>query len=323
MHRRIMQDQKVPCRFGSGVHAGVSTARLSQLYKDIGDLGDVAAQCKGRQGMLLPLPVLTVNAVFGQLRALAETRGARSAARKQDIIAKLMRACRYADGSCQCARSASVRRHGPCHSTRDQGAECAVRVRRGPEILYITRTLIRNLRVGANWRSVVSALGRAAACNRAEAAAVANLAQDASSRSSTVGSVPCKQTLDTAAQTTVAAFHRCPNLARIIEVLMRAGVGALESECGVQVAVPVKPMLASIVDGFSGCEQQLLGHATLAEFKYDGQRAQIHVDEQGQVRCLSIRPMLWHHITRRRMNGNWIMERRRAGGGSSTRRLKL
>lgn len=66
------------------------------MYKELGDLGDVAARCKHRQSMLVPLPPLTVADVFGKLQAIAASKGTRSAARKQELIAGMLRACRCA-----------------------------------------------------------------------------------------------------------------------------------------------------------------------------------------------------------------------------------
>ena len=50
--------------------------------------------------------------------------------------------------------------------------------------------------------------------------------------------------------------------------------------------MPLKPMLAKICEGIPDALAQLKdkGATFLAEFKYDGQRAQIHLLPDGQVR---------------------------------------
>ena len=156
------------------------------------------------------------------------------------------------------------------------------------------RTLVRNLRVGANWRSVLSALGRASVVYEACHAPVTTDAPDVSS--TTAASAPpstrraalSKEALDAGATAAVDAFHRCPSLGRIVAALRAGGVGSLEATCGVATGIPLHPMLAKITEGFEDCVKQLTGQAALAEFKYDGQRAQIHVSESGEVRTLAL-----------------------------------
>ena len=46
---------------------GVSKARLSELYKDMGDLGDVAQSCRRTQGLLVAPVQLTVARVYGAI----------------------------------------------------------------------------------------------------------------------------------------------------------------------------------------------------------------------------------------------------------------
>lgn len=163
------------------------------------------------------------------------------------------------------------------------------------------RTLVRNLRVGANWRSVLSALGRASVIHHALHAPATNTDDTADAMPGASASIaaaeaaapstparrtaPSKEALDAGAAATVDAFHRCPSLGRIVEALRAGGVASLEATCGVATGIPLHPMLAKITEGFDDCVKQLAGQAALAEFKYDGQRAQIHVSESGQV-CL-------------------------------------
>jgi DNA ligase 1 len=171
-------------------------------------------------------------------------------------------------------------------------------------VRYLVRTLVRNLRVGANWRSALSALGRAAVLHSA-------LTHDRGGGADTPSSHPAsgarpaeaepaagtgaaatapfkpgdrsKEALDCGAALTVDAFHRCPNLARVISAIQAHGVWTLEATCGVATGVPLHSMLAKITEGFEDCVAQLTGTAALAEFKYDGQRAQVHVNEAGEV----------------------------------------
>lgn len=138
---------------------------------------------------------------------------------------------------------------------------------RGPEVKYCVRTLVKNLRVGANWRSVVRAMGCAAAIHTAQ---------------NQQAKFPTKQELATAADAAVEAFHSCPSLSKIVHALKRGGVAELGT-LGAAIGVPVKPMLAKITAGVEDCVKQTTGKPVLVEYKYDGQRAQIHVSESGEV----------------------------------------
>ena len=93
-----------------------------------------------------------------------------------------------------------------------------------------------------------------------------------------------KAELDAAAEVALEAFHQCPNLATIVQALQAGGLATLAATCVMTPGVPVQPMLAKITEGVPDCVEQLGGGAFLAEFKYDGVRAQIHVFSSGEVR---------------------------------------
>lgn len=149
---------------------------------------------------------------------------------------------------------------------------------RGPEVKYIIRTLIQNLRVGANWRSVVPALGRAALCNHVL---------------SSGGRFPSKAELAAAAEAATEAFHSCPSLTEIANAVLEGGVEQLK-QLGASIGVPLKPMLAKITTGIEDCVEQITAKPALIEYKYDGQRAQIHVSAEGVVWCLLVSFLSFH-----------------------------
>ena len=93
------------------------------------------------------------------------------------------------------------------------------RARREEETRYLVRTLVQNLRVGASWRSLVPALGKA--CVLAS-----------STR-------PTKAALEAAAAAAGAAFHLCPSL----NVLVRPHTIAQVSEMGMIVCVDSNVMM--------------------------------------------------------------------------------
>lgn len=161
---------------------------------------------------------------------------------------------------------------------------------RGPEVKYIVRTLIQNLRVGANWRSVVPALGRAALCDQARIAST---------------KFPSKPELTAAADAATEAFHSCPSLTEVAQALLKGGVEQLK-QVGAAIGVPLKPMLAKITTGIDDCVEQITGNPALIEYKYDGQRAQIHVSAVGEVRTSFLTLHRWIESPAPVRRGQWV-----------------
>ena len=74
------------------------------------------------------------------------------------------------------------------------------------------RTLISNLRVGANWRSVIPGLARAFVLHEK-------------------GGSASKAEMDSASAKVSEAFHLCPNLDVLIPALREGGLAELERRC--------------------------------------------------------------------------------------------
>eukprot|EP00191_Tetraselmis_sp_GSL018_P013531 CAMPEP_0177586320 /NCGR_PEP_ID=MMETSP0419_2-20121207/5006_1 /TAXON_ID=582737 /ORGANISM="Tetraselmis sp., Strain GSL018" /LENGTH=1454 /DNA_ID=CAMNT_0019076197 /DNA_START=342 /DNA_END=4706 /DNA_ORIENTATION=+ len=214
---------------------GTTRQRLRELYRDLGDLGDVAQSCRRNQVMLARPAPLTIRGVYSTLRKIALEKGSGSGARRQGLVLSLLR------------------------SAREE------------ETRFIVRMLVQNLRVGANWRSVIGALGRAAALHHAK------------------DGLPTKKQLEIAEAATVEAFHLCPSLDVLVPVLLETGPSELGSVCTLRPGVPVKPMLAKAAEGITDALSAMgtTGGAVLGEYKYDGQRAQIHVTNERKVSIFS------------------------------------
>lgn len=85
-----------------------------------------------------------------------------------------------------------------------------------------------------------------------------------------------------------ACFARRPNYNDLIPVLLEMGISEeLLVRCGLTLHVPLRPMLGSITRDLSEMLTKLQGRDFACEFKYDGQRAQIHCDEKGKVSIFS------------------------------------
>jgi len=244
------EDGKALSLGGSAVAAalaeatGASKARLSELYRNCGDLGDVAAALKAKQRLLLPPPPLTVRGVFAALRRIAaEPGGPGAAARRRAHAVVLLRAAR------------------------------------GPEPRFLVRTLLASMRIGASRRIVLAALSAAAAHAQP-------------------GPAPDRSALDDAAAAIATAYALCPSFDVIVPALLEGGPAGLAARCRLLPGVPVSPMLArvarSVADAIAAMRPE--GAAVdaaapfLAEYKYDGQRAQLHImsaDGVASVRCFT------------------------------------
>ncbi len=85
-----------------------------------------------------------------------------------------------------------------------------------------------------------------------------------------------------------ACFAKRPNYNDLIPVLLEIGVcDELLIRCGLALHIPLRPMLGSITRDLSEMLTKLQGRDFSCEFKYDGQRAQVHCDEQGKVSIIS------------------------------------
>lgn len=85
-----------------------------------------------------------------------------------------------------------------------------------------------------------------------------------------------------------ASFARHPNYNDLVPALLDVGVcEELLLRCGLTLHVPLRPMLGSITRDLSEMLTKLQGRDFACEYKYDGQRAQVHCDEKGKVSIFS------------------------------------
>ncbi|GAA0163652.1 DNA ligase [Lithospermum erythrorhizon] len=138
---------------------------------------------------------------------------------------------------------------------------------REKEMKFLVRTLVRNLRIGAMTRTVLPALAQAIAMNSCSSERIENI-----------------KTLSAAV---VEAYNIIPDLNILIPMLLEKGT-LFSSEALLMVpGVPIKPMLAKIANGASQILKTFENKAFTCEYKYDGQRAQIHRLADGTVHVFS------------------------------------
>lgn len=224
---------------------------LKTLYDKYGDAGDVAFEAKKRQTYTLRKPKpLTIIGVFESLVKVANSKGTGSQEFKQRIVERLLQ--------------------------DSQGAE---------ESRYLVRTLCQHLRIGAVKTTMLIALSRALLLSRPGGATFATRQQSDLAKLKKEG---LAEVYSKGEELVKACFARRPNYNDLVPCLLEVGISdELLLRCGLGLHVPLRPMLGGITRDLSEMLTKLQGRDFSCEYKYDGQRAQVHCDEQGKVSIFS------------------------------------
>uniref|UniRef100_A0A8B9YMJ3 DNA ligase n=1 Tax=Bos mutus grunniens TaxID=30521 RepID=A0A8B9YMJ3_BOSMU len=212
-----------------------------------GDVGLVAESSRSTQRLVLPPPALTAAGVFAKFRDIAQLAGSASTTKKIDVIKGLFVACRHS------------------------------------EARFIARALSGRLRLGLAEQSVLAALAQAVSLTPPSqecppAVVDAGKGKTAEAR---------KTWLEEQGMILKQTFCEVPDLEQIVPVLLEHGLERLPEHCRLSPGVPLKPMLAHPTRGVSEVLKRFEEAAFTCEYKYDGQRAQIHVLEGGEVKIFS------------------------------------
>lgn len=85
-----------------------------------------------------------------------------------------------------------------------------------------------------------------------------------------------------------ACFARRPNYNDLVPTLLEIGISdELLLRCGLAMHIPLRPMLGGITRDLGEMLTKLQGRDFSCEYKYDGQRAQVHCDAAGKVTIFS------------------------------------
>ncbi|AQZ18448.1 CDC9 (YDL164C) [Zygosaccharomyces parabailii] len=83
------------------------------------------------------------------------------------------------------------------------------------------------------------------------------------------------------------AFCQVPNYEIVINVCLQYGISQLQNHCKLRPGIPLKPMLAKPTKAITEVLDRFHGQVFVSEYKYDGERAQVHLLPDGTMRIYS------------------------------------
>lgn len=214
---------------------------------DAKDLGEVALQSSLAQKRLMMPAKLTIEKVFSEMKALAKASGKDSQKLKKEKIQKMLVACRE------------------------------------EEAKFITRMLQSKLRIGIQLPTVMQALAYAFVLTQPEREG-APLVADVRKGACKLAESALDERMTSMEAAVKQAFSEMPNIDKLVGTLLEGrDASTLAEACGLSLGIPVKPMLAKPSKGIGEVTERLSGMRFTGEWKYDGERAQIHVLSKDKI----------------------------------------
>lgn len=248
---------------------GLDSRALKSIYDKYGDAGDVAFEAKKKQSFTLRKPKpLTIKGVYQALVKIANTQGQGSGEAKQRVVDKLLQDARGGEESRYVVRT--LCQHVSSSLARSVST-------------FVTNKA--QLRIGAVKTTMLIALSRAFLLSKPPGAEfetrspkeMAKLKKDEAA-----------EVWSRAEEIVKACFARRPNYNDLIPTLLEIGVcDELLLRCGITLHVPLRPMLGSITRDLSEMLTKVQRRDFACEYKYDGQRAQVHCDDKGKASIFS------------------------------------
>eukprot|EP00922_Rhytidocystis_sp_ex-Travisia-forbesii_P015149 GHVS01022626.1.p1 GENE.GHVS01022626.1~~GHVS01022626.1.p1 ORF type:complete len:960 (-),score=181.51 GHVS01022626.1:749-3628(-) len=234
---------------------GRTDASIKQDIQKYEDLGAVAAASSCRVRTLFPQPRLTVASVFEELKAIANCAGQSSQQKKKDKISKLL---------------VSAKKSEP---------------------KYIVRFLQQKMRIGVQTATLYQALAYAFTLTRPPSIEGSNVVAVGDMRTTDVDPLQGAElelVLCDLEKAVRAGLCEMPNIDHMVNLLLHGETAAsLPLKCVITPGVPVQPMLAKPTRGIGEVLERFSSCDFTCEFKYDGERAQIHLIKPGLIKVFS------------------------------------
>ncbi|XP_042227837.1 DNA ligase 1-like isoform X4 [Homarus americanus] len=227
--------------------SGRSMEKIKLDAEQKGDLGIVAEQSRSNQRIMFQPAKLTVRAVFDKLKDIALMTGNASRSKKVDKVKGMFVACRFS------------------------------------EARYLIRSLGGKLRIGLAEQSVLQAIAQACFLTPPGQEYPPEVADAGKG----IHPDNLKTKLDNYGFILKTTYCEFPSYDEIIPILLNEGLEELPNRCQLTPGIPLKPMLAHPTPGVSEVLKRFENAKFTCEYKYDGERAQIHLKEDGTVNIYS------------------------------------
>ncbi|CCD22352.1 DNA ligase (ATP) CDC9 NDAI_0A01940 [Naumovozyma dairenensis CBS 421] len=140
----------------------------------------------------------------------------------------------------------------------------------GVEAKFLIRSLESKLRIGLAEKTVLISLSKALLVKEFDANKDFDM-----------------ELLETAEGKIRDAFCQVPNYEIVINSCLQYGIMNLNEHCSLRPGIPLKPMLAKPTKAINEILDRFQGETFTSEYKYDGERAQVHLLEDGTMRIYS------------------------------------
>ncbi|KAL3320974.1 tRNA ligase [Cichlidogyrus casuarinus] len=238
---------------------GSNMAKIKSELKTTGDLGKVASSLRSKQRIMMKPKPLDMQFIFKKLQEIAQATGSASQGKKVDLISRLLVACVN-----------------------------------GSEAKYIVRSLQGKLRIGLAEQSVLMALGQAAALTPFHKVLDSYDVNSGANKDLILNESYLrldkkleKADIEKVVVAVKTAFCQRPNFEPLVRGLLLDGPEKLQLHCPIQPGIPIRPMLAHPTKGVDDLLRRFDNSTFSCEYKYDGERAQIHVLDTGSVNIYS------------------------------------
>lgn len=224
--------------------------KSSLVAGDAKDLGEVALASRAAQKTIGMPPKLTIAQVFAEMKAIANASGKDCGKLKKEKIKKMLVASRDAEAK------------------------------------YIVRMLQSKMRIGICTPTVLEAIAYAFTLTPPQEGGSA--LPDVRAGPSRVSDEALNAKLQSMQDAVRQAFCEVPNFDLVLKALFDGHDGnTLHSVCHISLGIPVKPMLAKPSKGIPEVVDRLTDKRFTGEWKYDGERAQIHIVDRNTIKVYS------------------------------------
>lgn len=141
---------------------------------------------------------------------------------------------------------------------------------KGVEAKFLIRSLESKLRIGLAEKTVLTSLSNALLRHERG-----------------VEIEPSAEAIDEAEEKIREAFCQVPNYEVVINICLEHGISQLSKHCQLTPGIPLKPMLAKPTKAITEALDRFQGQLFVSEYKYDGERAQVHLLPDGTMRIYS------------------------------------